>query len=310
MMLETLRSVAQSIFSRNPLGQDHHYFYDDMIEYFDAKIKANRNDIKAYLILGKLFRLKGQAERAFKLHANLLSHPQLNKRDLPQLYLEIGFDALHAKLDDYGVEHFEKALLNRQTAPLAHYGLFKAYALQDNKEKTRKHLETLVNQNHAPKNILVNLYQKHLDDLKDKSAANSYLNLSEKALALDPQNNAIQLHYAQALHKNKYDNEALDYINTVIAESSYISDFLKLTEDIFYAQNKYSELEYQLANWLKKSDHPEIHILMAKLLQKKHKLEQAKHHLQAAFKLNPKNPNIFLTALSCNFNAQDFKDLS
>lgn len=310
MMLETLRSVAQSIFSRNPLGQDHHYFYDDMIQYFDAKIKKNRDDVKAYLILGKLLRLKGEAQRAFKLHANLLSHPQLNKHDLHQLYLEIGFDALHAKLDDYGIEHFEKALLNRQTAPLAHYGLYKAYALQGNKEKTQKHLETLVNQKHAPKSILINLYQKHLDELKDTQSPNNYLSLTEKAIAHDSQNPQLQLHHAQALHKNKYYTEALTYIDSIIDQSPHIDDLLKLTEDIFYAQNKYSELEYQLITWLKKSDHAEIHILMAKLLQKKHKLDQAKHHLQQAFKLNPKNPNIFLTALNCNFNAQDFQSLS
>ncbi|MCI5071880.1 hypothetical protein MRY82_02910 [bacterium] len=309
-MLEALRSLAQSIFSRNPLGQDHHYFYDDMIEYFDHKIKQNRNDVKAYLILGKLLRLKGEAQRAFKLHANLLSHPQLNKQDLHQLYLEIGFDALHAKLDDYGIEHFEKALLNRHTAPLAHYGLYKAYALQGNNEKTRKHLETLVSQKHAPKSILINLYQKHLDELQNKDSHADYLSLTEKAIALDPQNPDLQLHHAKALHQNKYHSEALDYIDSIITQSIDVKDLLKLTEDIFYAQNKYSELEYHLAHWLKKLEHSEIHILMAKLLQKKHKVDQAKYHLQQAFKLNPQNPNIFLTALNCNFNAQDFQNLS
>ena len=64
----------------------------ELIDLFSARVRKDRNAVEEYLLLGRLFRFKGQSKRALKVHQNLLARPRLPKRLLTDLQVELGYD--------------------------------------------------------------------------------------------------------------------------------------------------------------------------------------------------------------------------
>ena len=73
---------------------------DRAIETFIGALEVNSETIDTHITLGNLFRSRGEADRAVKIHQNLLARPTLSLRQSSQVQLELARDFFHLGLHD------------------------------------------------------------------------------------------------------------------------------------------------------------------------------------------------------------------
>ncbi|MGQ4880181.1 lipopolysaccharide assembly protein LapB [Billgrantia sp. LNSP4103-1] len=73
---------------------------DRAIETFVAALEVNSETVDTHITLGNLFRTRGEADRAVKIHQNLLARPTLTVLQSDQVQLELSRDFLHLGLFD------------------------------------------------------------------------------------------------------------------------------------------------------------------------------------------------------------------
>lgn len=80
---------------------------DEAIETFIRALEVNPETVETHIAIGKLFRQRGDVERAIKVHQNLLARPNLTREqgdrvqfELAQDYLTVGLDQRAQRLLD------------------------------------------------------------------------------------------------------------------------------------------------------------------------------------------------------------------
>ncbi|SEN42414.1 lipopolysaccharide assembly protein LapB [Halomonas caseinilytica] len=73
---------------------------DRAIETFIGALEVNSDTIETHIALGNLFRSRGEADRAVKVHQNLLARPTLSGDQGDRVQLELSRDFLHLGLLD------------------------------------------------------------------------------------------------------------------------------------------------------------------------------------------------------------------
>lgn len=83
---------------------------DRAIDNFVDTLEVSNDTIDTHITLGNLFRLRGEADRAARLHQNLLARPALSERQNDQVQLELARDFMHLGVLDRA-EHLLKPLV-------------------------------------------------------------------------------------------------------------------------------------------------------------------------------------------------------
>ena len=71
---------------------------DRAIETFVGALEVNSETIETHITLGNLFRSRGEADRAMKIHQNLLARPSLSAAQGERVQLELARDYMAAGL--------------------------------------------------------------------------------------------------------------------------------------------------------------------------------------------------------------------
>lgn len=110
---------------RPPTNLSHEYFtgldyllnekMDEAIESFIRALEINSDTIPAHIALAKLFRRKGDVERAIKLHQNLLARPDLSSNDFLRIQMALAKDYYAVGLLDRAENLLEEIV--RQNPP-------------------------------------------------------------------------------------------------------------------------------------------------------------------------------------------------
>lgn len=73
---------------------------DKALEVFIRFVEVDSDTIETHIILGNLFRQRGEVERAIRIHQNLIARPNLDQSHRTNALLELGRDYLKAGLLD------------------------------------------------------------------------------------------------------------------------------------------------------------------------------------------------------------------
>ncbi|TDX30224.1 lipopolysaccharide biosynthesis regulator YciM [Modicisalibacter xianhensis] len=87
---------------------------DRAIETFVQALEVNSDTIETHIALGNLFRSRGEADRAVKIHQNLLARPSLTNAQSDQVQLELARDFLHLGLLDRSERLLQQVLRDTQ----------------------------------------------------------------------------------------------------------------------------------------------------------------------------------------------------
>lgn len=73
---------------------------DKALELFMRMVEVDSETVDTHLLLGSLFRKRGEVERAIRIHQNLIARPHLDGHHRATALLELGKDYMHAGLLD------------------------------------------------------------------------------------------------------------------------------------------------------------------------------------------------------------------
>ncbi len=107
-LLGKMESKRQPRTNAAPLSRD--YFrgvnlllnekQDEAMEVFLKTLQISPDTVDTYLVMGSLFRRRGEVDRAIRIHQDLLARPSLNKEQQATVRLELSKDYLKAGLFD------------------------------------------------------------------------------------------------------------------------------------------------------------------------------------------------------------------
>jgi len=108
---------------------------DAAIDLFVRVLEVNHETVEIHLALGKMFRQRGEVERAIRLHQNLIARPNLERRQKEQALFELGEDYLCAGLLDRAERLFADLAGSRTLGEAARRRLLRVYEEEKEWEK-------------------------------------------------------------------------------------------------------------------------------------------------------------------------------
>lgn len=161
---------------------------DKALEVFIDLVDVDTETVETHLVLGNMFRRRGEVDRAIRIHQNLIARPTLEAMDKSTALLELAKDYLKAGLLDRAEtllkDVIEIGLQTDEAYPLL-LGLYEQEKEWSMAIETTKKLEKVIGKkmNHITAHYYCELSEAALGhDSKDESEANK---LAKKALSYD-----------------------------------------------------------------------------------------------------------------------------
>src|SRR3989344_3578847 len=73
---------------------------DKAVDVFIKMLEVDSDTVETHLAIGKLFRRRGEVDRAIRIHQNLIARPHLDKEYREQSLFELGQDYMSAGMLD------------------------------------------------------------------------------------------------------------------------------------------------------------------------------------------------------------------
>ncbi|SRR5579883_1230236 len=179
---------------------------DKAVDIFIKMLEVDSDTVETHLAVGKLFRRRGEVDRAIRIHQNLIARPQLERVYREQSLFELGQDYLSAGMLDRAERIFLE-LVNAKT--------HSARALQ----------------------LLIDIYQQERDWENAVQAAMKYETVTRQNMQ------PVIAHYYCELaevhfHKNQQD-QALDYVEKALKSDKSCARASLLKAKILMAKQEY-----------------------------------------------------------------------
>ncbi|MEW5914364.1 MAG: tetratricopeptide repeat protein [Thermodesulfobacteriota bacterium] len=106
---ESVRSASDDAFMRgiSHLMADH---TDQAIEEFTKAVTLNSDTVETYVVLGNLFRQKGEIERAVRIRQSIIARPNLDASAHLQAMFDLGLDYKKGGLFNRAADAFDEVL--------------------------------------------------------------------------------------------------------------------------------------------------------------------------------------------------------
>lgn len=164
---------------------------DDAILHLSRKVRENAYLIDEYIELGRLFRKKGDYQKAFLLHRNQLIREDLKRHQQARVNGELGYDYLCSKTRDHGESYFLQSLKLNKDSLYVLEGLYQCYRQKNELEKSADTLRT-ISKNYPERKkdlaillseIALNKAHSHQMSMAKKFLDQAYENNPDSALA-------------------------------------------------------------------------------------------------------------------------------
>jgi lipopolysaccharide biosynthesis regulator YciM len=100
---------------------------DKAVDIFIKMLEVDSSTVETHLAVGKLFRRRGEVDRAIRIHQNLIARPQLAKAYKDQSMFELGQDYLRAGMLDRAEKVFLDVVVFKEYAVPAMRALLDIY---------------------------------------------------------------------------------------------------------------------------------------------------------------------------------------
>src|SRR6476620_1368736 len=108
---------------------------DKAVDIFIKMLEVDSNTVETHLAVGKLFRRRGEVDRAIRIHQNLIARPQLDKIYREQSLYELGQDYLSAGMLDRAERIFLELVNTKSLSAKALQTLIDIYQQEKDWEK-------------------------------------------------------------------------------------------------------------------------------------------------------------------------------
>lgn len=181
---------------------------DKAVDIFIKMLEVDSNTVETHLAVGRLFRRRGEVDRAIRIHQNLIARPQLDKTFREQALFALGQDYLSAGVLDRAERIFLELVEVKTLSTAALTSLLDIYQQEKSWEKaiqTAKKLATVTRKN--MQHVIAHYYCELADSLLSKGQTE----LAKKYLkeSLDSDTQCVRASLSQAkLEMNQGDHKS------------------------------------------------------------------------------------------------------
>jgi len=199
---------------------------DKAVDVFIRMLEVDSDTVETHLAVGKLFRKRGEVDRAIRIHQNLIARPQLDRAYREQSLFELGQDYLSAGVLDRAEQVFQDVVSIREYAVPALRALLDIYEREKDWKKAIVTAEKLAAATRQNMSHVIAHYHCELGEAE--AAREQHAKAMEhlaKALKADPACARASLLRARALmHENSH-AEALKQLKKIASQNpDYLSE--------------------------------------------------------------------------------------
>lgn len=231
---------------------------DEAMELLLKTLDVNRDTFETYLVMGNLYRRRGEVDRSIRIHQDLLAKPDLGKLQQATVRLELARDYLKAGLLDRS-ERLLKELAD-EAGPNQVVALEYLLSIYELEKEWHSAVETAEKLGEKGRQVAVNLSHYHCEQAEQAAKLNDLTEARrelKQALATD--RNCVRASLLQAKLETQAgnDRESIKSLRRVLEQDpQFIPETLDLLRQNYTTTEQLSELVKYLFACLEQ--HPSI----------------------------------------------------
>ncbi|OGT37035.1 MAG: hypothetical protein A3F12_01190 [Gammaproteobacteria bacterium RIFCSPHIGHO2_12_FULL_38_14] len=235
---------------------------DKAVDIFIKMLEVDSDTVETHLAVGKLFRRRGEVDRAIRIHQNLIARPQLEPTYREQSLFELGQDYLSAGMLDRAERVFLELVNTKTRAAQALRILIDIYQQEkdwENAVKIALQYESVTKQDMQP--IIAHYYCELGEASYVKGEHDQALIYLDKAFSADRFSVRSSLLRAKVhMEKQEY-KYALSYLKKIKDQNArYLSEAIDLLASCYEKMNQEEELIIYLKNLVE--EHPRVPVVL------------------------------------------------
>lgn len=217
---------AEYLQSMNYLLSEQH---DKAIDTFMSMVSVNKDTAETHIILGNLFRNRGEVDRAIRIHQNLIARPELKPEIRQQCSIELARDYLKSGFLDRAEQIFKRLSFEIDNPVIACLHLKEIY---EQEKEWKKAID-----------ISERIQSISNEDLSD-TISHYYCELAENEIILSSEENLNEAkkYINKALNYNKKSVRALILLGDISFQNKNFNEALKRYINIFDTSPDFSYL--------------------------------------------------------------------
>lgn len=235
---------------------------DKAVDIFIKMLEVDSDTVETHLAVGKLFRRRGEVDRAIRIHQNLIARPQLEKVYREQSLYELGQDYLSAGMLDRAERIFLELANEKSHSAQALRTLIDIYQQEkdwQNAVATASRYETVTRQNMQP--VIAHYYCELADSSLNKKQYDQALLFLDKALDADRTCVRASLLKAKVHMANEEYKQALRYLKSIKDQNpNYLSESIDLLATCYQKLHQENELVVYLKKLVE--EYPRVPVVL------------------------------------------------
>lgn len=242
---------------------------DKAVDIFIKMLEVDSETVETHLAVGKLFRRRGEVDRAIRIHQNLIARPQLERVYREQSLFELGQDYLSAGMLDRAERIFLE-LINVKSHEAESMNILMDIYQQakdwNNAIQMAQKYEAVANQYMQP--IIGQYYCELAETAFAKKQADTALTYLDKALAADK--NCVRASLAQAkylMEKGEYKSASRALKKIKDQNPDYLAEAIELLATCYEKRGEEDKLVVYLKKLLDEYPRVPVALILAERIR-------------------------------------------
>ncbi len=243
---------------------------DKAVDVFIKMLEVDSDTVETHLAVGKLFRRRGEVDRAIRIHQNLIARPQLDKAYRDQSLFALGQDYLSAGFLDRAERIFLELVEIKSFSAPALRALLDIYQQEKNWDKAIQIAKKLESVTKKSTQSDIAHYYCELAEIAFKKGQNEQANHYLKD-ALDTDRQCVRASLLQARYEMNLNNykAALKSLKRIKTQNiDYLSEAIDSLAICYEALNEEDEIVEYLMQVLHEHPHVPAVLILSERLRK------------------------------------------
>lgn len=258
---------------------------DKAVDLFIQLLDVDSDTLETHWTLGKLFRRRGEIDRAIKIHQNLTSRPAISEQQRRHAMFELGLDYLSAGIFDRAEEMLLALQTDKEFAEPCQRYLLELYEATHEWDKAIKIALKLARHDANAQPVVAQLYCELANLQNDPATVEKYY---LKARKHDPDNVRAALSLGRMWFEQGEVNRAQRILMTILdADPAFISEALPILKACYTSQQDEAGFIHYLHKCVSEANSTAAAILLSEAIAKAGTMEEAEKFMQSALLRNP-----------------------
>lgn len=243
---------------------------DKAVDIFIKMLEVDSDTVETHLAVGKLFRRKGEVDRAIRIHQNLIARPQLERSYREQSLYELGQDYLSAGMLDRAERIFIELINTKPHSPQAIRTLIDIYQQEKSWDKAihaAQKYEAVTKQNMQP--VIAHYYCELAEAAVIKKKYDAALEYTQQAISCDKSCARASLSQAKILmQQGEYKSASRTLKKIKDQNPNYLSEAIDLLASCYEKMNDEEKLVVYLKQLLDEYPRVPVVLILAERIRK------------------------------------------